>query len=689
MNQVNQVNQTSPYKSSYRSEIDGLRAFAVLSVVAFHAFPSWLKGGFIGVDVFFVISGFLITSHIFENLDKGQFSFTDFFGRRIRRIFPALILVMASSLAFGWFVLFDDEFRQLGKHLASSSVFITNFILVDESGYFDNLAETKPILHLWSLAVEEQFYILWPLILWVAWKRSINLLLITITLAAASFIVNIAFFSSFPTQTFFYPFGRFWELLVGSVLAWFYLYRNSLFTVSERLANVISVLGLAFLFGGVFFISEKFDFPSYTAVVPIVGAVLVIFAGSKGFVSKLFLMNPLVIWFGSISYPLYLWHWPIFSFLEIIHGYTPHLYIRIAAIFVSVFLAWITFKLVEKPIRMLKVSNLLSLCLFFLVGFIGILGLLAYNGNIKSNVTSVVKSIDSNPSADVVQFEFPFVESELSRVEPQLISEKNACFDSLEIPYGSKIRYCALNDFDQVPQVALIGDSHSARAFEGTAYYLKKDHNLSVVNLAGRLFSNVVNAPKGNAFERDVYLGGFEVADYLDRRKDIKNIVMVARGFFYLSWAENFSIPNREFYSKEDVFLVGVRELLERFKDRNIIFVYENPTLLADPRSCSNRPIKPFSLYLKAEKLRVTCSAITREEDDVVHKRYIETVSNVLKEFPNVVAVDPRDFLCDAEKCYATASGRVFYSDRKHLSRNGSYLQGKQISDAFKLFKSD
>ena len=210
MNQVNQVNQvtnSSPYTSSYRSEIDGLRAFAVLSVVAFHAFPSWLRGGFIGVDIFFVISGFLITSHIFEILDKGQFRFTDFFGRRIRRIFPALILVMACSLTFGWFALLADEFAQLGKHVASGAVFITNFIFVNESGYFDNAAETKPMLHLWSLAVEEQFYIVWPLVLWLSWKRNFNLLTITIIVAVVSFYLNVRFVNSHPKETFFLAIG--------------------------------------------------------------------------------------------------------------------------------------------------------------------------------------------------------------------------------------------------------------------------------------------------------------------------------------------------------------------------------------------------------------------------------------------------------------------------------------------------
>ena len=167
-------------RSKYYSEIDGLRAFAVLSVIAFHAFPEYVKGGFIGVDIFFVISGFLITSHIFETLDKGQFSFSNFYRRRIRRIFPALTVVMFASLVIGWFSLLGEELSQLGKHVASGAAFIINFILVNESGYFDNVSETKPMLHLWSLAVEEQFYIIWPLVLWTSWKLKFNLLIVTV-----------------------------------------------------------------------------------------------------------------------------------------------------------------------------------------------------------------------------------------------------------------------------------------------------------------------------------------------------------------------------------------------------------------------------------------------------------------------------------------------------------------------------
>ncbi len=371
VNQVSQVNQFSPYTSSYRSEIDGLRAFAVLSVVAFHAFPSWLKGGFIGVDVFFVISGFLITSHIFEKLDKGQFSFTDFFGRRIRRIFPALILVMASSLAFGWFALLADEFAQLGKHVASGAAFFTNFILVDESGYFDNAAETKPMLHLWSLAVEEQFYIVWPLVLWLAWKRKFNLLTITILVAAVSFYLNLRFVKSHPIETFFWPVGRFWELLSGSVLAWLLLYKSDLLDrfklwVDKYLAriihskdveadgtttsNLMSFFGLLLLAYGVIRINESLSFPSKWALIPVLGAVLIIASGSKAWLNRIFLMNPIAVWFGLISYPLYLWHWPILSFLQIIEGEMPHRDARIIAVTLSIFLAWFTYRFIENQL---------------------------------------------------------------------------------------------------------------------------------------------------------------------------------------------------------------------------------------------------------------------------------------------------------------------------------------------------
>ncbi|MDP3004588.1 acyltransferase, partial [Methylotenera sp.] len=212
----------------YRPDIDGLRAVAVLSVVIYHAFPKFIRGGFIGVDIFFVISGFLISTIIFGSLERNSFNFIEFYSRRIKRIFPALLLVLTASFVFGWFALLADEYKQLGKHIAGGAGFISNFLFWKESGYFDNAAETKPLLHLWSLGIEEQFYIVWPLLLWLAWKKRFNLLTITILVAVISFALNISKVHSDAVAAFYSPQTRFWELLVGSVLAYMTMHRRSL-----------------------------------------------------------------------------------------------------------------------------------------------------------------------------------------------------------------------------------------------------------------------------------------------------------------------------------------------------------------------------------------------------------------------------------------------------------------------------
>lgn len=200
----------------YRADIDGLRALAVILVVLFHAFPYWVKGGFIGVDIFFVISGFLISTIVFTSLEQDNFSFLEFYKRRVIRIFPALILVLLVCVVFGWFVLLADEYKQLGKHVTSGAIFSSNFLLLSESGYFDNAAETKPLLHLWSLSIEEQFYFLWPLILWFSWKKRFNYLTITITLLLISFLFNLYKIKNNSIAAFYLPQTRFWELLAGA-----------------------------------------------------------------------------------------------------------------------------------------------------------------------------------------------------------------------------------------------------------------------------------------------------------------------------------------------------------------------------------------------------------------------------------------------------------------------------------------
>lgn len=305
----------------YRPDIDGLRAIAVLSVVIFHAFPSWIQGGFIGVDIFFVISGFLISTIIFENLDKGTYSFTEFYTRRIKRIFPALILILMASYAFGWIMLFADEFKQLGKHIAGGAGFVSNFVLWKEIGYFDNSAETKPLLHLWSLGIEEQFYIIWPILLWLAWKCKFNLLLVTVAVASISFWLNLQGINQDSLAAFYSPQNRFWELLCGSLLGWLVLnYNNFFLSLSSRFQSIISFIGFFLLIYGFWYINKNLSFPGTWALIPTLGAVLIIAAGPQAWINRKILSHPIMVWFGLISFPLYLWHWPLLSFMRIVES---------------------------------------------------------------------------------------------------------------------------------------------------------------------------------------------------------------------------------------------------------------------------------------------------------------------------------------------------------------------------------
>lgn len=210
----------------YRADIDGLRAIAILSVVLFHAFPSSLRGGFVGVGVFFVISGYLISGIIFKALQQGDFNFAKFYAHRARRIFPALILVLAGVYVFGWLFLLPGEFALLGKHIASGAGFVLNFVLWTEAGYFDTSSELKPLLHLWSLAIVEQFYLAYPVLIWAAWRMGWNVLSLVIVVGLLSFGANARALADDPIGSFFLPHARIWELLVGSAAACIFFWRT-------------------------------------------------------------------------------------------------------------------------------------------------------------------------------------------------------------------------------------------------------------------------------------------------------------------------------------------------------------------------------------------------------------------------------------------------------------------------------
>jgi len=341
----NLVDDTAAHPA-YRPDIDGLRALAVLAVVIFHAFPKSLGGGFIGVDIFFVISGFLISHIIFKSLDCGTFRFGDFYARRVRRIFPALLLVLTVTVFFGWYVLLPNEFAQLGKHMIGAGGFISNLFLWQEAGYFDVAAQSKPLLHLWSLGIEEQFYLFWPLLLWAAWKSYHRFLWLTGVIIIASFILNVVWIATDPVADFYSPFTRFWELLAGGVLAWIFIYHSRYLS---RYTNAKSVLGILCIAVPLIILNKHSAFPGWWTLLPVLGAMLLL-AAPQGWINQKILSSPPMAWCGRISYPLYLWHWPLLAFAYIIDPNLSHWGhgVLVAA---AVLLAWGTYAWLEKPIR--------------------------------------------------------------------------------------------------------------------------------------------------------------------------------------------------------------------------------------------------------------------------------------------------------------------------------------------------
>jgi peptidoglycan/LPS O-acetylase OafA/YrhL len=344
-----------PGSSAYRPDIDGLRAIAILSVVAFHAFPEIVAGGFVGVDVFFVISGYLISSIILKALASSTFTFAEFYARRIRRLLPSLCVVIAAMLAGGWFVLLPDEFRALGRHAFAGIGFASNVLLWSEAGYFDAAADTKPMLHLWSLGIEEQFYIIWPLLLWFAWKRGFDVFRLSLAIALASFVANVCCVQRFPAATFYFPVTRFWEILAGGLLAQVHVRGWALLGDGDRsrlpMRNAAAAIGLLLFLVALALLDKHAAFPGWWALLPVIGTLLLIAAGPDAMVNGWLLANPVMVWIGLVSYPLYLWHWPLLTFLRIASTEAPTTTARLGAVAASVLLAWLTYRLIDLPIR--------------------------------------------------------------------------------------------------------------------------------------------------------------------------------------------------------------------------------------------------------------------------------------------------------------------------------------------------
>lgn len=381
-------------QNQYRPDIDGLRAVAVLSVILFHAFPRHFPGGFIGVDIFFVISGFLISKIIVSEINSNNFSILKFYERRIRRIFPALFFVLLAVSIVGWNILFPTELSSLGRQIFGGATFIANIVLWSQSGYFDIDADRKPLLHLWSLGIEEQFYLIWPLVIYIAMRRDL-LKFSTIVFFSISLFLNLIFIATYTDEVFYFPITRFWELLAGAILSQHssnlpkvvtkFLGRVpgatlSLFGKFANRFDISSILGGFLLILGFGIIDSSDQFPGWKAIIPVSGAVLIIMAGPSAILNRSILASRPAVFIGLISYPIYLWHWPFLAFLRINENQDATAINKSVAMILAVALAWLTYRFVELPVRNISTTQLKRISaavLLMLVSGAGLFGVTA------------------------------------------------------------------------------------------------------------------------------------------------------------------------------------------------------------------------------------------------------------------------------------------------------------------------
>ncbi len=639
----------------YRPDIDGLRAVAVLSVLVFHAFPSVLKGGFIGVDIFFVISGFLISTIIFENLQRNSFSFSEFYIRRVNRIFPALLVVLVTCLIGGWHKLFSDEYQQLGKHVAAGAGFISNLVLWSESGYFDTAADSKPLLHLWSLGIEEQFYIIWPLLLWLAYKRNYKLLKITISVAVLSFAWNIYQSNLDIVAAFYSPFSRFWELLIGACLAYAVLFKADVlqcFKLSSH--SGLSFIGIVLVALGLFVITEDRVFPGWWALLPTLGAALLIAAGPQAWINQHVLANRVLVWFGLISYPLYLWHWPILAFMRISEGGMPSLKNRIAAVVSSILLAWLTYRFIEKPIRFgskRQYATPVLLGLLFVVVIIGVLIMRSDNLSTKKG-PAVAKA-------------FIYKTERLGYLSCQDAS----VFGSVNMDY------CFIGKQGLV-NAALIGDSHADDKFHGLVK-MDKQRNWMLVGNKGCppvLGISVEGREKNCQNKFDNILG------WVVKNDNIKTVVISFYGAYPLTsdYAADhlqnkmgpstisISSTTNPHLHREALFQMGLDKAIEKLvaTDKKIILLLDIPELPFLPKDCVK----------KGTECSVSMPEVLRRQ--AVHRSMLKIIH---EKYPSLAIFDPTALFCDSRQCEFKKNDIILYRDSHHLTLDGSNVYAEKL----------
>lgn len=622
----------------YRPDIDGLRAIAVLLVVSFHAYPKSIPGGFIGVDIFFVISGYLITNIIIGSISNNQFSLLDFYSRRIKRIFPALSLVFISCLIFGWFALLNDEYRELGKHVFGGAGFFSNLLLWSESGYFDTSSKAKPLLHLWSLGIEEQFYLLWPILLWLTWSRPKWFWVLLFLLIATSFSTNIATINANPVAAFYSPLSRLWELLLGGLLAVAYDYSSpATRSIKALYFNWLSILGLACIIFPAFYLSKYSSFPGWWALLPTLGAVCIIFGGPTAWINRFVLSHRWLVWFGLISFPLYLWHWPLISFANLIEGDETHSYIRTRLVILSILLAWLSYRFVEKPIRNSKVKSV-----HFLLPMVVCIGLAGWH----------ISHSNGYPSRSYVNSTTltPEVRDQLGHRTWKYI-KNDRCLKSYSLAGSEDYAwwFCMKQD-DRRPTVIILGNSFANQLYPGF---------INNPSLQMQSFLSIGACPIGFS-DGDTSLDETNPCSGTRPSKQNQFITEIIRSegsFQYVILDGLEEQPSPEYIAK-------IKERVDSLEMLNLKVIIFTPRarLGFDPKLCYSTPFRK----------EVRDCSIEQDRLREIANNFQPLVNFISKSNPKTLFFDQNSAFCTNQGCAHIVNGIPLSRDPGHMSEFGS-----------------
>lgn len=638
----------------YRREIDGLRAVAVLPVILFHAGFEAFAGGFIGVDVFFVISGYLITTIILADMNNEKFSITTFYERRARRILPALFFVMLCCLPFAWFWLLPNHLKDFCQSLTAVSVFSSNVLFWRESGYFGTAAELKPLLHTWSLAVEEQYYILFPLFLMALWKlRKRWIFGSLMAVAAVSLVVAQWGAYNKPTATFFLLPTRGWELAIGALIAFYFLYKREqaeFITSHKATSEALGALGLALICYSIFAFDESTPFPSLYALIPTIGtALIIIFATSATIVGRL-LSAKIMVGIGLISYSTYLWHQPLFVFARHRSLTEPSVTLLLVLSILSIVLAYLSWRFVEIPFRDKKAFGRKKIFTFAVVGSLtfAAIGLAGHTNNGYDKRVN-----DRGVLLDTI--------SKKTLVNHGLNSECEGDF--------TLSPKCRTSD---APEILVWGDSYAMHLVQGI---MASNPQAKIIQMTKSVCGPILDVSPVNAKYPVSWAEGCldfnnSVHSWLKSNETVKYAVLSSPFSQYLVDDSQLLINGKVEAVRSELVTEKFLATLDELKTMGITPVVFSPT----PQNGKNIG----QCLVRHEFLGGDLNSCGFSRDQVtISSNYVHKFLKNIANYYDVVFID--DYICDNDECKANVDTTFIYRDGGHLSHGGSAFLGQQM----------